>query len=243
VSKPYQVLPPTAAVPAPNDVLEMIVREGARKMLQAVLEEEVDEFLGRRRYQRTEEHRGHRNGHLPKRTVGVGMGAVEVRLPRVSDVPNEVSPSGFQSEIVARYQRRSRAICPVCGSAFQPVGRGRFCKPRCRQTAYRLRHRQVDRATLANIAERLRREQRLIAQTVYACASCQERVLGERRCSSCNLWCRKVGIGGECSGCSDVVTITELLGMELLGGRCRGLIHSLREGKSTSVDKSSDCSV
>jgi transposase-like protein len=108
VSKPYQVLAPTAPVPAPNDVLEMIVREGARKMLQAVLEEEVDEFLGRRRYQRTDEHRGYRNGHLPKRTIGVGMGAVEVRLPRVSDVPKEVRASGFQSEIVARYQRRSR---------------------------------------------------------------------------------------------------------------------------------------
>ena len=77
-------------------------------MLQAVLEEEVDEFLGRRRYQRTDEHRGYRNGHLPKRTIGVGMGAVEVRLPRVSDVPKAVSPDGFQSEIVSRYQRRSR---------------------------------------------------------------------------------------------------------------------------------------
>jgi len=108
VSKPYQVLSPTAPVPAPDDVLEMIVREGARKMLQTALEEEVDEFLGRRRYQRTTEHRGYRNGHLPKRTIGVGMGAVEVSLPRVSDVPKEVSPDGFQSEIVASYQRRSR---------------------------------------------------------------------------------------------------------------------------------------
>ena len=36
------------------------------------------------------------------------MGAVEVRLPRVSDVPPEVSPDGFHSEIVSRYQRRSR---------------------------------------------------------------------------------------------------------------------------------------
>jgi transposase-like protein len=77
-------------------------------MLQAVLEEEVDEFLGRRRYQRTDERRGYRNGHLPKRTVGVGMGAVEIRLPRVSDVPPEVSPDGFHSQIVSRYQRRSR---------------------------------------------------------------------------------------------------------------------------------------
>ena len=52
--------------------------------------------------------RGYRNGHLPKRTIGVGMGAVEVRLPRVSEVPAEVSADGFHSEVVARYQRRSR---------------------------------------------------------------------------------------------------------------------------------------
>jgi len=86
----------------------MIVREGARKMLQSALEKEVDDFLGRHRYQRTEEQRGYRNGHLPKRSIGVGMGAVEVSLPRVSDVPKEVSQSGFQSEIVTSYQRRSR---------------------------------------------------------------------------------------------------------------------------------------
>src|SRR6516225_8811717 len=77
-------------------------------MLQDALEAEVDEFLGRRRYERTDEKRGYRNGHLPTRTIGVGMGAVEVRLPRVSEVPREVSPKGFESEIVARYQRRSR---------------------------------------------------------------------------------------------------------------------------------------
>jgi putative transposase len=108
VSTRYQVLPPTAPVPAPDDVLEQLVRQGARKMLQDALEAEVDDFLGRRRYQRTEDKRGNRNGHLPERTIGVGMGAVEVRLPRVRDVPEEVNPDGFHSEIVSRYQRRSR---------------------------------------------------------------------------------------------------------------------------------------
>ena len=108
MSTRYQVLPPTAPVPAPDDVLEQLVRQGARKMLQDALEAEVDDFLGRRRYQRTDAKRGNRNGHLPERTIGVGMGAVEVRLPRVSDVPPEVSPDGFHSEIVSRYQRRSR---------------------------------------------------------------------------------------------------------------------------------------
>jgi transposase-like protein len=79
-------------------------------MLQDALELEVDDFLGRRRYQRSggAHFRGYRNGHQPERTIGVGMGAVEVSLPRVSDVPPEVSSDGFHSEIVNRYQRRSR---------------------------------------------------------------------------------------------------------------------------------------
>ena len=53
VSKPYQVVSPTAPVPAPDDVLERLVREGASKMLQDALEAEVDDFLGRRRYECT----------------------------------------------------------------------------------------------------------------------------------------------------------------------------------------------
>ena len=42
MSTRYQVLPPTAPVPAPDDVLEQLVRAGARKMLQDALEAEVE---------------------------------------------------------------------------------------------------------------------------------------------------------------------------------------------------------
>lgn len=108
MSPKYQVLPPTAPVPAPDDYLERLVREGAQKALQAAVEQEVDEFLGRLRYERSAEFRGHRNGHLPARQIGVGMSNVGVRVPRVRDVPAEVSPEGYHSQIVNRYERRSR---------------------------------------------------------------------------------------------------------------------------------------
>ena len=75
-------------------------------MLQAALRAEVDSFLQRGRYQRAGEFRGYRNGHLPERSVGVGMGAVTVRQPRVSDVPAGVEP--FQSELLGKWERRSR---------------------------------------------------------------------------------------------------------------------------------------
>lgn len=91
-----------------GDELERLVREGAQRMLAAMLDAEVSDFLARVRYQRGQSFRGYRNGYAPARTIGVGLGAVTVRLPRVSDVPPEVAPDGFHSQIVGRYQRLSR---------------------------------------------------------------------------------------------------------------------------------------
>jgi len=106
-------------------------------------------------------------------------------------------------------------VCPVCTRTVPIDGRGIYCTPKCRQRAYRLRHSRSSRPTLTDIAAELRREQRLIAQTVYECPSCQERFLGERRCGDCNQWCRKIELGGQCSGCDDVMTVSELVGVDL----------------------------
>jgi putative transposase len=91
-----------------GDVLEEIAREGARRLLAEMLEVEVTEFLGRVRYERAGVFRGYRNGFAPERSIGVGLGAVKVRVPRVSDVPAEVAPKGYESRIVGRYQRLSQ---------------------------------------------------------------------------------------------------------------------------------------
>lgn len=91
-----------------EDTLEAKVREGARLMLAAALEEEISAFLGRERYERSDEFRGYRNGYHRSREVTVGVSAVEVKVPRVSDVPTEVSEDGYSSQIVRRYERSSR---------------------------------------------------------------------------------------------------------------------------------------
>src|SRR5438105_5620874 len=92
--------------PVPES-LEASVREGARRMLAAALEAEVATFLGRGRYERGKPFRGYRNGYHEPRELTVGVGAVEVRVPRVSDVPPELAPDGFRSTIVRRYERAS----------------------------------------------------------------------------------------------------------------------------------------
>lgn len=91
------------------DSLEAYVREGARRMLAAALEEEVAAFLGRGRDERGKPFRGYRNGYHAPRELTIGVGAVEVRVPRVAEVPAEVAADGFHSEIVQRYQRASQA--------------------------------------------------------------------------------------------------------------------------------------
>lgn len=91
-----------------HDALEVLVQEGARRMLAAALEEEVNAFLGRHRYERGRAFRGYRNGYHSPREVTVGLGPVEVRAPRVAQVPAEVAPQGFQSQVVRRYQRASQ---------------------------------------------------------------------------------------------------------------------------------------
>ena len=90
-----------------QDALEACVQEGARKMLVIALQEEVNGFLERLRYQRGKEFRGYRNGYHPLRELTVGLGPVKVRVPRVAKVPSHVAPQGFQSQIVKRYQRAS----------------------------------------------------------------------------------------------------------------------------------------
>ena len=106
----------------------------------------------------------------------------------------------------------------MCGRSFPSKGRGVYCGPNCRQRAFRLRQREANRPRLIHLIDRLRRERRLTAQTVYECSSCNERFLGKRRCGDCNLMCRKLELGGRCASCDEILTFSDLLGGVLEGG-------------------------
>lgn len=93
--------------------LDQLVREGARKMLQAALENEVEAFL--------EQHAGRvddqgrrqvvRNGHLPSREIVTGAGPLEVAQPRVRDKSVDLTERvRFSSSILPPYLRKSRSI-------------------------------------------------------------------------------------------------------------------------------------
>jgi putative transposase len=66
-------------------ILEDVARLSVRLVFQAALEVEVEEFLGRARYERRDEadRPGSRNGHQPPMTVRTTMGAVELQRPKL----------------------------------------------------------------------------------------------------------------------------------------------------------------
>jgi putative transposase len=90
-----------------GDQVEALAREGARRMLCRALNEEVDAYLGRNRYERTDEYLGYRNGNT-SRKLTLGSGTIDLDVPRVRDVPAGREP--FASKIVRKYQRRSDSV-------------------------------------------------------------------------------------------------------------------------------------
>jgi putative transposase len=66
-------------------ILEDVARRSVRLVFQTALEAEVEEFLGRARYQRRggADRPGSRNGHQPPMTVRTTMGAVQLQRPKL----------------------------------------------------------------------------------------------------------------------------------------------------------------
>lgn len=93
-----------------RDSLETIAREGARRILTEALEEEVEGYLGRGRYERPGDEavfRGYRNGGTPRKLT-LGGGTISLKVPRVRDIPEGQDP--FESKMVRKYQRRSDTV-------------------------------------------------------------------------------------------------------------------------------------
>jgi putative transposase len=99
-------------------LLDDIVREGARRMLTAALEAEVDAYLADLAAERDERGRKLvvRNGYHQPREVMTSAGAVEVKAPRVNDKRVEETTGQrqrFRSQILPPWCRRSPRMAEV----------------------------------------------------------------------------------------------------------------------------------
>lgn len=85
--------------------LEGVLQQGARKLLQQAIENEVDEYIKAYKNSRSNEEikSVKRNGYLPERQIQTGIGPLTIKKPRVRGAP-------FTSSILPAYMRRTPSI-------------------------------------------------------------------------------------------------------------------------------------
>ena len=98
-----------------EDPLTEIAREGARRMLATAMEVEIGAFLDEFAEERLPDGRQRlvRHGYGPERRIQTGIGAVEVRRPKVRDRAADVESGEkvrFTSHILPKWARRSRSL-------------------------------------------------------------------------------------------------------------------------------------
>jgi putative transposase len=90
-------------------VLEDVIRDGARQLLQAALEAEVADHI--ERFSMMRDTNGHRlvvrNGCKPERAIQTGIGPVRIQQPRVAD---HGADSAFTSRLLPPYMRRVPSV-------------------------------------------------------------------------------------------------------------------------------------
>jgi transposase-like protein len=87
--------------------LEAFVRQQAQGMIQRILEEEVEELLGRVKSQRLapDAPTGYRNGHGRERELSTSFGTIAVRRPRVRNTQDH-----FESRVLPLFKKRTQEV-------------------------------------------------------------------------------------------------------------------------------------
>jgi transposase-like protein len=89
--------------------LETLVRGRIREIIDEILEEELEATLGAGRYERSLERRGYRHASRPPRKLMTSFGPVQMGIPR-GRIKTETGTKEFESQIVRRYERRTRRL-------------------------------------------------------------------------------------------------------------------------------------
>ena len=113
MNKSNVVFIPTQASAATEDRLnlERLLRQGAQRMLQQAIENEVQEFVETHASLRTSDDRQAvvRNGSMPTRQIVTGLGGLEIKQPRVRD-RRSGEKVRFSSQILPKYLRRVPSV-------------------------------------------------------------------------------------------------------------------------------------
>ena len=122
-----------AAPAVVEDALTELLRTGARRLIEAAVGAEFEECLSGFADERLPDGRRRvvRNGHLPRRDILTGIGAVEVEVPKLRSRSGSSVP--FRSSLVPPYVRRSASLdAAVPWLYLHGVSTGRSAR-RCRR--------------------------------------------------------------------------------------------------------------
>jgi len=100
--------PETVASMPSWETLEGFARHGVQQLLQQVLEEEVEQLLGRRKSERrsaVDPQRGYRNGYGKPRQLALTNGTIVLRRPRVRGLEER-----FESRLLPLFRRRTQEV-------------------------------------------------------------------------------------------------------------------------------------
>jgi putative transposase len=95
-----------------RDILTDLLRDGARRLLAEAIEAEVAAWIDDHAHLKDEAGRRQvvRNGHLPERAIQTGIGAVEVKQPRVRDRRPADERESFTSAVLPPYLRKTKSL-------------------------------------------------------------------------------------------------------------------------------------
>jgi transposase-like protein len=92
-----------------RSVLEEVLRDGAKRLLQEAIEYEVLEYVQKFKEMKDEMDNRlvTRNGYLPARDIQTGIGPINVRQPRVRD---KRDGEAFSSIVLPKYKRKTESL-------------------------------------------------------------------------------------------------------------------------------------
>jgi putative transposase len=107
----------TAEVIRLRENVRALLQRRALEAIELVLKDEVTEALGARRHERREQRRGYRNGSAERR-VTTANGTRTIKVPRARVAAEDGSTKEFQSELLPRYQRRTKEVDEAILSSY-----------------------------------------------------------------------------------------------------------------------------
>ena len=135
------------------DPLTELLRTGARRLIEAAVTAEFEEYLSAFVQEQVPDGRQRvvRNGHLPERKILTGLGEVDVRVPKARSRAG--SPEPFRSSVVPPYVRRCASLdAAIAWLYLHGVSTGQM-----RQAVAALVGEQGARGLSANVVSRLKR--------------------------------------------------------------------------------------